>query len=110
MPQDFDFSSYTTKEWQQFNAWCVIEVIVFIGCIVANTIYLFVRAFSMQTLTLSVPQLLINENTDYLESQQILLGMFVTFCVPACILTYIQNACNTEAALQDDFALTFAST
>jgi len=84
-----------TPEFDVFDYWLQIEVVVFATGLLANITFLFVRSFVCQKITLTIGQLMLNENTDYLESQQILGGIYITFFVPAGVLLYIKYLCAT---------------
>lgn len=84
-------SSFPGGQIDIFKGWLQIELVVFSGGILANMIFLLIRSFVPQKLVLRIENLMHSASTDYLESQQVLLGMFVTFFVPAFYLTYIKE-------------------
>jgi len=61
-----------------------IEIVSFVSILVANMIFLFFRSISPQNLTVAVEELLLMTNSDYLESQQIMLTLFVSSFTIAC--------------------------
>ena len=67
-----------TLQYKQFNEWLQIEVVVFTACLFGNILFLLLRAFVKEKVTLTIPSQLIDHNSDYLDSQQIMTGMFVT--------------------------------
>lgn len=77
--------------YDEFRFWLEVEVLVFAAGIASNVIYLFVRSFVQQKITLRVTQMKQDVNTDYLESQSFMLCIFLTFVVPACVLFYIEQ-------------------
>jgi hypothetical protein len=61
-----------------------IEIVSFVSILVANMIFLFFRSIYPQNLTVAVEELLLMTNSDYLESQQIMLTLFVSSFTIAC--------------------------
>lgn len=89
--------SVYTPEYDQYFKWLQLEICVFSACMFANMIFLAIRSCILQKITLITPNLLINMDTDYLESQQILLSMFVTFVVPVCYLSVLKYEFNNHS-------------
>jgi hypothetical protein len=82
-----------STQYDQFKYWLFIEIIVFASSICSNCIYLLIRSFFIQKITLSVSNLKDNINTDFLEAQVFMLSIFLTFIVPVAVLTFIKNEC-----------------
>lgn len=61
-------------DYFQFNFWCMIEVGMMFTTILTNIIYLFLRSFLHQKMQIKIPGMLINEDSDFLVSQQTLIG------------------------------------
>ena len=57
-----------THQYDQFDKWLNVELIVFTGGIIANVIFLFMRSFIIQKFTIDQRNLMLSENSDYLES------------------------------------------
>jgi len=87
---------------KKYQYWLVIEVVVFIATILGNMVFLFFRAFVKQAMTFAMPKLMTSCNTDFLESQQLMVGIFVTFFVPMCYLYFISIYCQDVEALKSD--------
>ena len=81
------------------------ELAVFIGVIVASTVFLFVRSFIINRMILTNSNMMHSENTDFLESQCVLLSMFTTFVVQASYLKLINVRSNQIPQLNDDTAV-----
>jgi len=82
-----------STQYDQFKYWLFIEIIVFASSICSNCIYLLIRSFFIQKITLSINNLKDNINTDFLEAQVFMLSIFLTFIVPVAVLTFIKNEC-----------------
>ena len=78
-------------EYSEFVTWLCIELCVFIAGIFGHTAFLMVRSILPQKMILSAPNLLAGSRTDYLESQQVLCGILITFVVPAFVLRYVSG-------------------
>lgn len=87
---------------KNYQYWLVIEVVVFIATILGNMVFLFFRAFVKQAMIFAMPGLMTSCNTDFLESQQLMVGMFVTFFVPMCYLYFISIYCQDVETLKSD--------
>jgi|LakMenE01Jun11ns_1017448.scaffolds.fasta_scaffold9105909_1 hypothetical protein len=74
-----------TLTYLEFEGWLNLELYVFISYIVANAVYLFFRALFAQRTHLKIGQMLQGETCDFLESQQILGGIFTSFVTPVFI-------------------------
>jgi hypothetical protein len=64
--------------------------------------FMLIGTVVQQRITLVVESLLMDQNSDYLDSQQITTGMFVTFLVPVFQLSYIKSKLNNYPETYDD--------
>jgi hypothetical protein len=80
-------SNEFTEVYKQFNFWCTVEIGIMATTIMSNAIFLFLRSMFGQKFYLKVPALLQNDDTDFLVSQQVLLGFMVSFCAPNYLTT-----------------------
>lgn len=78
-----------SAEYDKFKFWLETEIVVFAAGLVANIIYLFIRSFVIQKITLKVKNMKTDINTDYLEAQSFMVSIFLTFVVPMCVFYYI---------------------
>jgi len=86
---EYESGILLSREFDIFKYWLMCEVVVFAAGIFGYFLFLLIRSFVIQKITLKVPNLLEGAKTDYLESQAIMGGIFVTFVVPAGVLLYI---------------------
>jgi hypothetical protein len=98
-----------TQGYEQFEKWLQIELVVFGGTILAKMIFLFIRSFFIQKLVINAKNLMHSAESDYLESQCIMLGIFTTFVVPAVYLKFIMQQIEVSGKLVNDPAADIAS-
>lgn len=98
-----------TQDYHEFEKWLEIELVVFGGTIFANMIFLFIRSFFIQSLVIEVESLMHSAESDYLDSQTVMLGIFITFVVPAVYLKFILRQIEQSGKLDDDPAAHIAS-
>ena len=79
-----------SADFDKFKFWLETEIVVFAAGLVANIIYLFIRSFVIQKLTLNVRNMKTDANSDYLDAQSFMVSVFLTFMVPVCVFSYIQ--------------------
>jgi hypothetical protein len=91
-----------TNEYELYASWMKIEIVVGMAVILANIVILVIRGFFIQRLVIDVDKLGITYFSDFLESQCVIMGFFVTFFVPACFLFYINQACAWNPVLNSD--------
>ena len=68
-----------------FYAWLRIEVMVFFSYIAANMLWLFVRSLFRNTVDFIAGNPSVNEKSDYLESNMILMCVVESFISPALV-------------------------
>ena len=83
--EDRSDEQLTDEKWQIFNAWLRIEVMVFFSYIAANMVWLFVRSLFRNTVDFIAGNPSVNERTDYLESNLILMCVVESFVSPALV-------------------------
>jgi hypothetical protein len=86
---EYESSIQLSREFDIFKYWLMCEIVVFAAGIFGYFLFLLIRSFVMQKISLKVNNLLEGAKTDYLESQAIMGGIYVTFVVPAGVLLYI---------------------
>lgn len=91
-----------SQEFDIFNYWLQAELVVFFFVLFANLTFLFFRSLVCQKLEMKIAALMQGANTDYLESQAILSGIYTTFIVPAGVLFFIREICSSEGRLAGD--------
>lgn len=75
-----------SPEYQKFVYWMYIEIVVFAAGTIINMAFLFIRSLFKEKITIVQANMNHNLNTDYLECQALITGMFITFSVPAFYL------------------------
>lgn len=91
-------------EFQIFQNWLQVEVIIFVAVMFANSAFLFMRGFFKEKMNISVPNMKVDHKSDYLESRQIMMSIVVTFIVPLFYLTWIRRHTGEGTHFPDDTA------
>ena len=86
---EYEENLQLSREFDIFKYWLMCEIVVFAASIFGYFLFLLFRSFIIQKITIKVSNLLEGAKTDYLESQSIMGGIYVTFVVPAGVLLYI---------------------
>ena len=86
-----------TSQYLEFEGYLCIELYVFISYIAGNALYLFFRSLFAQKTHLRIGEMLQGEDTDFLESQQILAGIFSSFVTPVFIIHALSTYYPTES-------------
>lgn len=95
--------------YDQYKHWLQTEVLVFAAGIFANIIFLLIRAFFRERIQFTDSDLLRGEQTDYLEAQSVISGVFASFVVPSSLLSFIFWKCVEDPSLADDPAKDLSS-
>lgn len=83
-------SEFMTLEYKQWNCWLQTEFFVFMANILGNAMFLLVRSLMREKIVLLPSNSQVDDNTDYLESQLIPTGIFITFVAPFASLWNIK--------------------
>ena len=82
----YDLTGSMTPEYEEFEGWLIVELWVFLSTLFGNALFMFFRSIFVQRTHLKISEMNVGETTDYLESQQTLLGIFVSFVAPIFII------------------------
>jgi len=88
-----------SDSFNEFKNWLVIEVIVFIGGVFANSFFLFVRGFIKDKIDISIPNMQVDHKSDYLEGRLILMSIVITFITPVLYLSFIKRKADENVEL-----------
>ena len=95
----------TSTTFNEFVNWLRTEIVVFAAVLASNIAFLVLRSFTIERITLTVTNLRLGVNSDYLESSILLTALISTCVVPTFLLLLI-----THRAEADDFSLACAQT
>lgn len=89
-------------QYDQFKHWLQAELLVFASGIMANIIFLFARVFLPERIQVNETNFMKGEQTDYLEAQSVMLGLFATFVIQSALESLIFWKCVEDPTLADD--------
>jgi hypothetical protein len=92
-----------TQEYFEFELWLITETIIFFIGIAAHVLFLLLRAFFRSQVDFDDG--IMNNESDFLESQSTLSGTFVSFAVQYPVLLFVREFCRFEALKDSTLAV-----
>lgn len=93
-----------TQDYLRFTVWLNTELIVFVACIAGNILFLLCRSLCAEKVSLVPNNQRYDESTDYLESQKLWMGIFLSFVCPLVIMLAVKFQIYFTNVSDDDTA------
>ena len=87
--RELENESNISHDWERFSFWLQVEVLSFLAQIISSMLFLFFRSILRNSIDIFPKVYAQVEDCDFLEAQQILIGIIGAFTAPAAVTATI---------------------